>query len=394
MKKIVATVVALSAGAVFAGIETNKWIETSPVGTALTVANGWTATTEGQINAVVDGVLDINTKSGSLVYTNGTKSALNAAKVIVDFRIKLVASPTLSADFGEVRPQGSFGMKYVKENEVKTYSFAALRKPTAEGAYEYVDMKGIEMPANPESEIWNVRMVRNYAGELTNTVAYLVKTDAAPAYQQLTDANNVTNLPLVSANNYLREIRFRGTGKAYSFTAHAIIELDDGWVVVVNDSEIAAALEQDGFAGLETKLANKAKYDAFTAYMVNVGYQKPKDVPGGLKTYAYQSYLLGAGELFAAAPKVAIIAVGENKATPVENDWNFTVKVTEGSAEDAKAVAAASVKALVKTATSLDAEFTPPADEDITATYDGETKLVTVTVKFGDNVKGFLKVSE
>lgn len=394
MKSAIMTIVALCAGVGLASTETNRWIEASPVGTALTIANGWTATTEGQANEVQDGMLVLNTKNGALVYTNGTRTAMNAARVIVDFRIKFIAGASLSCNFGELAPQGSLAMKYVKDNDVKRYSFVGLRKPTAEGNYEYVDMQGLVLPANAEESIWNVRMVRNYAGELTNTVSYLVQPDGAAAYTQLTDSSGEANLPLVSANNFLEKICFKGNGKAYSFTAAAIIELDDGWVIVVNDSEVAAALAKDGFPGLETKLANKAKYDAFTAYMVKIGYAKPADVPSAGKAFAYESYLLGAGELFRDAPKVAIIAIEENRETPLANDWNFTVKVTEGNAEEAKAVAAASIQALVKTAVALAGDFSAPAAEDISSVYDEATKQVVVTVRFGDSTSGFLKLSE
>lgn len=141
-------------------------------------------------------------------------------------------------------------------------------------------------------------------------------------------------------------------------------------------------------------------YDAYTnmvSYLAGKGTNPDDFKTGGAYAaaapYVYQSYILGADELFTAEPKVTVTAVAANATTAGTGMWDFTVKVTEGKSTDAYSVAADKVAALVKIRTSL-TTGTWDAPTNITADKVDDSNLIKVTINFGNGTSGFMKVAE
>lgn len=141
-------------------------------------------------------------------------------------------------------------------------------------------------------------------------------------------------------------------------------------------------------------------YDAYTnmvSYLAGKGTNPDDFKTGGAYAaaapYVYQSYILGADELFTAEPMVTVTAVAANATTAGTGMWDFTVKVTEGKSTDAYSVAADKVAALVKIRTSL-TTGTWDAPTNITADKVDDSNLIKVTINFGNGTSGFMKVAE
>lgn len=143
-------------------------------------------------------------------------------------------------------------------------------------------------------------------------------------------------------------------------------------------------------------------YDAYTnmvSYLAGKG-TKPDDFKTGgayaaAAPYVYQSYILGADELFTAEPKVTVTAVAANATTADTGKWDFTVKVTQGESTDAYSVAADKVAALVKIRTSLTTgTWDAPTAGNIEAVKPDGGHLIKVTINFGNGTSGFMKVAE
>lgn len=147
------------------------------------------------------------------------------------------------------------------------------------------------------------------------------------------------------------------------------------------------------------------KIHTYDAYINMVSYLAGKGTnPDDFKTggayaaaapYVYQSYILGADELFTAEPKVTVTAVAANATTAGTGMWDFTVKVTEGKSTDAYSVAADKVAALVKIRTSLTTgTWDAPTADNIEADKVDGGNLIKVTINFGNGTSGFMKVAE
>lgn len=143
-------------------------------------------------------------------------------------------------------------------------------------------------------------------------------------------------------------------------------------------------------------------YDDYTNmvnYLESKGATDPDDFKSGgtyetAAPYVYQSYILGADPLFVAEPAVEITSLTANATA---GEWDFIVKVTEGELTTAHSVAAAKVAALVKVTDSLSpASWSAPDPEDVHADLAPllGTNLIKVTVDFGTDTSGFMKVSE
>lgn len=143
-------------------------------------------------------------------------------------------------------------------------------------------------------------------------------------------------------------------------------------------------------------------YDDYTNmvnYLESKGATDPDDFKSGgtyetAAPYVYQSYILGADPLFVAEPAVEITSLTANATA---GEWDFIVKVTEGELTTAHSVAAAKVAALVKVTDTLSpASWSAPDPDDVHADLAPllGTNLIKVTVDFGTDTSGFMKVSE
>lgn len=139
-----------------------------------------------------------------------------------------------------------------------------------------------------------------------------------------------------------------------------------------------------------------AQYEALVTYIKSVTSQSevPTDLTADQKTWMWKSFILGADPLFVAEPEVEITSLTANATA---GKWDFIVKVTEGELTTAHSVAAAKVAALVKVTDSLSpASWSAPDPEDVHADLAPllGTNLIKVTVDFGTDTSGFMKVSE
>jgi hypothetical protein len=121
------------------------------------------------------------------------------------------------------------------------------------------------------------------------------------------------------------------------------------------------------------------------------------DLSAAEKTYIIESLKLGAAELFTAEPKIELTEAQPSTEVNAEaGDWQFNVKVTQGSADEALKVAVEKVKALVKICSDLkNGEWAAPQAGNIDAaedtTFENEIKI---TIKFGNGTKGFMMIRE
>jgi hypothetical protein len=144
-----------------------------------------------------------------------------------------------------------------------------------------------------------------------------------------------------------------------------------------------------------TNITTYAEYTNLVAYI------KTKTTPDSLtadqKTYIIESFKLGAKELFTAKPKIELKdALPSTEDDAEAGDWQFNVKVTQGSADDALEVAVAKVKALVKICSDLkNGEWAAPQAGNIDAAEDTTVENeIKITIKFGDGEKGFMMIRE
>ena len=172
----------------------------------------------------------------------------------------------------------------------------------------------------------------------------------------------------------------------------------DPWAPTAETDEAAAAKIADLFPGTEVA-ANVTTYAMYTNLVdyikgVTSSTEEPDDITDAQEPWLWKSYILGANPLFVTNAVVAITSldVGENAG-----EWDFIVKVTEGELTTAHSVAAAKVAALVKVTDSLSpASWSAPDPEDVHADLAPllGTNLIKVTVDFGTDTSGFMKVSE
>ena len=172
----------------------------------------------------------------------------------------------------------------------------------------------------------------------------------------------------------------------------------DPWAPTAETDEAAAAKIADLFPGTEVaaNVTTYAMYTNLVDYIKGVTSQTevPTDLTEAQETWMWKSYILGADPLFVTNAVVAITSldVGENAG-----EWDFIVKVTEGELTTAHSVAAAKVAALVQVTDSLSpASWSAPDPEDVHADLAPllGTNLIKVTVDFGTDTSGFMKVSE
>lgn len=171
----------------------------------------------------------------------------------------------------------------------------------------------------------------------------------------------------------------------------------DPWMTgVTDDASAAAAVEAYFDADVAAKINTLAKYESFVAYLEGKGIDDPAKLDttyAAQKPYAYQSYILGADELFTDVPKVTVTDVAANATTA--GKWDFTVKVSQGASATALAVDKDKLAALVLISGSLSpATWVAPTAGNISADGDDTTHLVTVTINYGEAASGFMKVSE
>ena len=173
----------------------------------------------------------------------------------------------------------------------------------------------------------------------------------------------------------------------------------DPWAPAAETDEAAAAKAVELF-GAESEVAANvdtlAEYNALVTYIKSVTSQSevPTDLTADQKTWMWKSFILGANPLFDAEPAVQITSLTANSEA---GKWDFIVKVTEGELTTAHSVAAAKVAALVKVTDSLSpASWSAPDPEDVHADLAPllGTNLIKVTVDFGTDTSGFMKVSE
>ena len=173
----------------------------------------------------------------------------------------------------------------------------------------------------------------------------------------------------------------------------------DPWAPAAETDEAAAAKAVELF-GAESEVAANvdtlAEYNALVTYIKSVTSQSevPTDLTVDEKTWMWKSFILGADPLFDAEPAVQITSLTANATA---GEWDFIVKVTEGELTTAHSVAAAKVAALVKVTDSLSpASWSAPDPEDVHADLAPllGTNLIKVTVDFGTDTSGFMKVSE
>ena len=173
----------------------------------------------------------------------------------------------------------------------------------------------------------------------------------------------------------------------------------DPWAPAAETDEAAAAKAAELF-GAESEVAANvdtlAEYNALVTYIKSVTSQSevPTDLTANEKTWMWKSFILGANPLFDAEPAVQITSLTANSEA---GKWDFIVKVTKGELTTAHSVAAAKVAALVKVTDSLSpASWSAPDPDDVHADLAPllGTNLIKVTVDFGTDTSGFMKVSE
>ena len=120
------------------------------------------------------------------------------------------------------------------------------------------------------------------------------------------------------------------------------------------------------------------------------------DLSAAEKTYIIESLKLGAAELFTAEPKIELTEAQPSTEVNAEaGDWQFNVKVTQGSAVDALEVAVEKVKALVKICSDLkNGQWAAPQAANIDAAQVTGGNEISIKIKFGDAKSGFMMIAE
>ncbi|MBR2938356.1 MAG: hypothetical protein IKC15_00655 [Kiritimatiellae bacterium] len=172
----------------------------------------------------------------------------------------------------------------------------------------------------------------------------------------------------------------------------------DPWAPTVETDEAAAAKIADLFPGTEVaaNVTTYAMYTNLVDYIKGVTSQSevPGDITDAQEPWLWKSFILGANPLFVTN---AVVTITDVNAAATAGEWDFIVKVTEGELTTAHSVAAAKVAALVKVTDSLSpASWSAPDPEDVHADLAPllGTNLIKVTVDFGTDTSGFMKVSE
>ena len=199
--------------------------------------------------------------------------------------------------------------------------------------------------------------------------------------------------PTLTAQGY--ELVTTADANGVTFTAGS----SDPWAPA-EQTDAAASNKVVSIFGEGSDVANHvttlAQYEALVTYIKSVTSQSevPTDLTADQKTWMWKSFILGADPLFDAEPAVQITSLTANSEA---GKWDFIVKVTEGELTTAHSVAAAKVAALVKVTDSLSpASWSAPDPEDVHADLAPllGTNLIKVTVDFGTDTSGFMKVSE
>lgn len=172
----------------------------------------------------------------------------------------------------------------------------------------------------------------------------------------------------------------------------------DPWAPTAETDEAAAAKIADLFPGTEVaaNVTTYAMYTNLVDYIKGVTSQSevPGDITDAQEPWLWKSFILGANPLFVTN---AVVTITDVNAAATAGEWDFIVKVTEGELTTAHSVAAAKVAALVKVTDSLSpASWSAPDPEDVHADLAPllGTNLIKVTVDFGTDTSGFMKVSE
>lgn len=173
----------------------------------------------------------------------------------------------------------------------------------------------------------------------------------------------------------------------------------DPWEPASEDPADVAA-KVDEIFGSESEVAahvtTYAEYEALVTYIQSTtgAPATPDLLTEGQVDWMWKSYILGANPLFTTNVVVAITSLDANATA---GKWDFVVKVTEGELTTAHSVVPAKVAALVKVTDSLSpASWDAPDPEDVHADLAPllGTNLIKVTVDFGTDTSGFMKVSE
>lgn len=145
-----------------------------------------------------------------------------------------------------------------------------------------------------------------------------------------------------------------------------------------------------------------AQYTNLVAYVKAVKEKEdvvdfdPEDLTVNEKLYIVDSLKLGAKELFTDEPKIKLTESQPSTKPGAEaGDWEFNVKVTQGSADAALEVAVEKVKALVKICSDLkNGQWAAPQAANIDAAQVIDGNEITITIKFGDAKSGFMMIAE
>ncbi len=149
-----------------------------------------------------------------------------------------------------------------------------------------------------------------------------------------------------------------------------------------------------------TNITTYVDYTNLVEYIKTAQKTNPGSTPNSLtedeKDYIIESLKLGAAELFTAKPEIKLTEAQPSTKDDAEaGDWQFNVKVTQGSADDAREVAIEKVKALVKICSDLkNGQWAAPQAANIDADPVTVGNEITITIKFGDAKSGFMMIAE
>lgn len=179
----------------------------------------------------------------------------------------------------------------------------------------------------------------------------------------------------------------------------------DPWAPAADTDAAAQTKVAEIFEGYPAAIASITTYAQYTNLVAYVKAVKEKgDVvdfaPTGLlheeKLYIVDSFKLGANPLFTDEPQIKLTEPQPSTKKNAEaGDWEFNVKVTQGSADDAFEVAVEKVKAFVKICSDLkNGQWAAPQAENIDADPVTGSNVITITIKFGDAKSGFMMIAE
>ena len=238
-----------------------------------------------------------------------------------------------------------------------------------------------------------------------STVTYKAMQPASDAFTLTADDASLTIITNLCAYTGTVTVDATLTAQGYelvttadangvTFTAGS----SDPWAPTAETDEAAAAKIADLFPGTEVaaNVTTYAMYTNLVDYIKGVTSQSevPGDITDAQAPWLWKSYILGANPLFVTN---AVVTITDVNAAATAGEWDFIVKVTEGELTTAHSVAAAKVAALVKVTDSLSpASWSEPDPEDVHADLAPllGTNLIKVTVDFGTDTSGFMKVSE